>query len=174
MWQRQDSIPCCRSGPMRQLARSWIRFEGFLLDFCSGGTSLSVLQLSSWRDKSHSEETTTTITMLQGFGSWAVRLARCTSLVIGFRHESRKLGQELNTFGRMSLTGENLKSIALRQFRGQFHQQPYHFQRLGDIVILGCLLRGWTAALVDLSSSSSYSSLDHSGLILHVKCNNVL
>ena len=89
-----------------------------------------------------------TITMLQGFGWWAVRLARSTSLVIGFRHESRELGQELNTFGRMGLTGQmnrqNLKSIALlRQFWGQFHQQSYHFQRRCDIDIIGPLLRGW-------------------------------
>ena len=73
---------------------------------------------------------------------------RCTSLVIKFLHERRKLEQESNTFGRMGLTGQMNRqtpmSIALlRQFRGLFHQQSYHGQRRGDIAILGRLLRGW-------------------------------
>ena len=33
--QRRDSIPCFRSGPLRQLARPSIRFGGFLLDSSS-------------------------------------------------------------------------------------------------------------------------------------------
>ena len=32
VWQRQDSITCRRSGPLRQLTQSSIRFGGFLLD----------------------------------------------------------------------------------------------------------------------------------------------
>ena len=93
VWQRQDSIPCCRSGPLRQLARSSIRFDGFIMGlegYCP------CCNCPPDETKSHSDETTTSIPMLQGFGSWAVRFARCTPLVIGFRHENRKLGQELN------------------------------------------------------------------------------
>ena len=99
--QRQGWIPCCRAGPLRQLARP-IRFGGFLLDlFWRDFTVLVATVLLTRRNSIRRRQRGLFDRSQEG-------LAKTVAVYVSGRrvppihHGSRKLdGEESNTFGRM-------------------------------------------------------------------------